>query len=149
MPGPFAAELAGRWSDAAAAWQRLGCPYEQALALAEGDEDAQRAALGILEALGALPAAAIVRARLTRRGVRDLPRGPRRSTRANPAGLTNRQMDVLALLGDGLSNREIGERLYLSTRTVDHHVSAILRKLGAGNRARAALLARELVRAPA
>jgi DNA-binding CsgD family transcriptional regulator len=146
LPDPFASELAGRWREAAQAWERLGCPYEQALALSEGDEEAQRAALQILEGLGAAPAAAIVRRQLQQRGVRGLARGPRRSTRANPSGLTNRQMEVLELLAEGLSNREIGERLFLSTRTVDHHVSALLQKLGAGSRARAAALARDMVR---
>jgi DNA-binding CsgD family transcriptional regulator/tetratricopeptide (TPR) repeat protein len=150
-PGPFAAELAGRWREAANAWHRLGCPYERALALAEGDEAAQRAALAILDELGARPAAAMVRNRLLRSGARGVPvvrRGPSRSTRANPAGLTNRQMDVLALLAEGHSNREIGRRLFLSTRTVDHHVSALLRKLNAGSRARAARLARDMALDP-
>lgn len=148
VPGPFAAELAGRWREAAHAWQALGCPYERALALAEGGEDAQRAALEILGGLGARPAAAIVRERLRRHGVRGLPRGPRPGTRANPAGLTDRQLDVLALLGEALSNREIAERLSVSTRTVDHHVSAILRKLGTDSRARAAIVARDIARSP-
>jgi DNA-binding CsgD family transcriptional regulator/tetratricopeptide (TPR) repeat protein len=150
-PGPFAAELAGRWREAADAWHQLGCPYERALALAEGDEAAQRASLAILDELGARPAAALVRSRLLRSGARGVPcvrRGPSRSTRANPAGLTNRQMDVLALLAAGHSNREIGRRLFLSTRTVDHHVSALLRKLNAGTRARAALLARDMALVP-
>ena len=88
----------------------------------------------------------MVRSQLLRRGARGLARGPRRSTRANPAGLTNRQMEVLELLAEGLSNREIGRRLFLSTRTVDHHVSALLQKLGAGSRARAAALARDMTR---
>ena len=145
LPDPFASELAGHWREAAEAWERIGCPYEQALALSEGDEEAQRAALQILEGLGAAPAATIVRRQLQSRGVRGLARGPRRSTRANPAGLTNRQMEVLELLAEGLSNREIGKRLFLSTRTVDHHVSALLQKLGAGSRARAAALARDMI----
>jgi DNA-binding CsgD family transcriptional regulator len=146
LSDPFASELAGRWREAADAWERVGCPYERALALREGDEEAQRVALEILEGLGAAPAAAIVRRELQTRGVRGLARGPRRSTRENPAGLTNRQMEVLELLAEGLSNREIGQRLFLSTRTVDHHVSALLQKLGAGSRARAAALARDFVR---
>ena len=148
LPAPFAAELSGRWRDAAAEWRRLGCPCERALALAEGDEAAQREALAILDELGARPAAALVRSRLRREGARGLPRGPRRSTRSNPANLTNRQMDVLALLAQGLSNREIGRRLFLSTRTVDHHVSALLRKLNAGSRARAARMAQEIMLDP-
>jgi DNA-binding CsgD family transcriptional regulator len=147
LPEPFDSELAGRWRDAAHEWERLGCPFERALALSEGDDDAQRAALEILDDVGAAPAAALLRGRMVRRGIRGLPRGPRRSTRANPAGLTNREMDVLSLLGDGLTNGEIGRRLFLSTRTVDHHVSALLRKLGASSRARAAIIARDIVQA--
>lgn len=146
LPRPFLMELEGRWREAADAWERMGCPYEQALALSEGDEEAQRAALRILEGLGAAPSAAVVRSRLLKRGVRGLARGPRPSTRANPGRLTNRQVEVLELLAEGLSNREIGRRLFLSTRTVDHHVSALLHKLGAGSRARAAALARDMTR---
>ncbi|HEX6309759.1 MAG TPA: AAA family ATPase [Longimicrobiales bacterium] len=145
-PGPFAAELTGRWHEAADAWQQRGCPYEQALALAEGDESARRQALALLDEMGAKPAAARVRSELMRAGARGLPRGPRPSTRANPANLTNRQMDVLTLLAEGLSNREIGTRLFISTRTVDHHVAALLRKLNVDSRTGAARVARELAR---
>lgn len=144
LPAPFAASLEGRWQEAADAFERLGCPYERALALVNGDEPAQRLALNLLDEMGARPAAARLRARLVRQGVRGLPRGPRRSTRANPARLTRRQMDVLSLLAGGYSNREIGRRLFLSTRTVDHHVSALLRKLNAESRTAAARIAREM-----
>ncbi len=144
LPDPFPAQLAGEWREAANVWARKGCPYEQALALAEGDEPAQREALVILDSLGAKPAAALVRGRLVRSGVRGLPRGPRTSTRANPANLTNRQLDVLALLAKGLSNKEIGRRLFLSTRTVEHHVVALLRKLETDSRAGAARIAGEM-----
>lgn len=143
-PGPFAFEFADNWRDAADAWAQLGCPYERALVLAEGDEAAQLEAIRTLDELGARPAAALVRKRLVQRGVRGVPRGPRTSTRTNPANLTNRQLDVLALLAQGLSNREIGQRLFLSTRTVDHHVSALLTKLNAPSRAAAARIAREM-----
>ena len=144
LPAPFADELAGRWREAADAWEKLDCPYERALALADGDESAQREALAILDELGARPAGALLRRRFAQSGVRGLPRGPRTSTRANPSRLTNRQIDVLALLAQGLSNREIGRRLFLSTRTVDHHVSALLQKLNATSRADAARIAREM-----
>ena len=119
---------------AAARWAALGCPYEAALALADtGDEAAQREAFDELQRLGAAAAAA----RLRRTGVRGLPRGPRRTTRANPSNLTTREIEVLQLLTEGLRNSEIAERLVLSERTVHHHVSAILRKLEAGSRTEA------------
>ncbi|HET7047419.1 MAG TPA: AAA family ATPase [Solirubrobacteraceae bacterium] len=136
--GPHALEVAGKWPQAAARWQQLGCPYEAALALAETDDrGAQRTALGALQELGAKPAEAIVARRLRDRGVRDLPRGPRARTRSNPAGLTARELEVLALLTEGLRNADIAARLVVSAKTVDHHVSAILRKLGVRTRSEA------------
>jgi DNA-binding CsgD family transcriptional regulator len=136
--GPHALEVAGEWAQAAARWEQLGCPYEAALALAETDDRrAQRTAVGALQALGAKPAEAIVARRLRDRGVRDLPRGPRARTRSNPAGLTTRELEVLALLAEGLRNADIAERLVVSAKTVDHHVSAILRKLGVRTRSEA------------
>jgi DNA-binding NarL/FixJ family response regulator len=101
-------------------------------------------ALRILDELGAVPAAALVRSALRKLGVQGVPRGPRRRTRANPAGLTPRQVDVLGLLVEDLTNAEIAERLFVSPKTVDHHVSAILTKLEAGNRQEAAALARTM-----
>ncbi|MCA1712124.1 MAG: helix-turn-helix transcriptional regulator [Actinobacteria bacterium] len=63
-----------------------------------------------------------------------MPRGPRSATRDDPFGLTARQREVLQLLTDGMTNAEIGGRLFLSERTVDHHVSAVLAKLGVETR---------------
>jgi len=96
-----------------------------------------------LEALGASAAAARARLDLQRRGLRGVARGPRQSTRENAAGLTRREMQVLALLAEGCSNGEIAERLFVSPKTVDHHVSAILAKLDAGSRGAAAAIARQ------
>ena len=140
---PFAFHLAGDWRAAAVTWERLGCPYEQARALADGDQDAQIAALAIFDQLGATPAAADLRQRLRAAGRQHIPRGPRSTTRDNPFGLTARQMDVLTLMADGLTNNRIAGRLYLSPKTVEHHVTAILAKLGAHSREAAADIARQ------
>ncbi|TQM89873.1 helix-turn-helix transcriptional regulator [Roseinatronobacter monicus] len=140
---PYASELHGDWRAAADAWDALHCPYEQARALADGDEAAQRRALAMFDELGAGPAAAAVRRRLRRAGVRSLPRGPRLETRADPHGLTARQQEVFRLVADGLTNSEIARRLGLSVKTVDHHVSALLAKLSVGRRREAVALMRQ------
>ena len=142
---PFALHLTGDPAQAAARWTELGCPYEAALALADSaDENDMRRALEGLRRLGAGPAADEVARRLRARGAGGIARGPRASTRGNAAGLTARELEVLALLSDGLRNAEIAARLVLSQRTVDHHVSAILRKLDAHSRGEAVAAARRL-----
>jgi DNA-binding NarL/FixJ family response regulator len=122
----------------------MGCPYEAALALADADEEEPlRQALEELQRLGARPAADAVARRLRELGVRRLPRRPRRATAANPAGLTARELEVLGLLGGDLRNADIAARLHIAEKTVDHHVSAILAKLGVGSRREAARFAAE------
>jgi DNA-binding CsgD family transcriptional regulator len=140
---PWALELAGRHAAAVAAWDRLGRPYEAAIALGMGGRRIEDAHARLRE-LGAHAPAAIFARRLRQRGVRGIARGPRPSTRDNPANLTARELEVLALLGDGLMNAQIALRLHLSVRTVDHHVSSILRKLEVPNRAQAGIEANRL-----
>jgi DNA-binding CsgD family transcriptional regulator/tetratricopeptide (TPR) repeat protein len=142
---PYALQAAGRWQEAAAAWEAAGCPYEHAAALAESPEpDDLLTALGILDELGATPLATLVRGRLRALGTTRIPRGPRGETRVNPAGLTARQVEVLRLLGQGCTNAEIASQLVVSVRTVDSHVAAVLAKLGAASRREAAARAAEL-----
>jgi len=145
---PHALELAGDWRAAAAEWNRLGCPYEQGLAMLAGDEAALRGALRIFDALGAAPAATIVRQRLHALGARDVQRGPQPRTRTDPHGLTRREREILDLLVQRLSNRAIARKLHRSERTVEHHVSALLGKLGAGSRAEVIGLAQRSAPAP-
>lgn len=142
---PYVLAATGDWRAAAAAWERLGCPYERARALADGDELGMLTALEVATALGAEPLAHRLRSRLRAHGVRRVPRGPRPATRTNPAGLTDRQLDVLALLREGLTDAEIADRLVLSVKTVNHHVGAVLEKLGVDNRRDAARVAGTVV----
>jgi DNA-binding CsgD family transcriptional regulator len=139
IAAPFAHQITGDWAAAAAAWDELGCPYEAARARAEGnDEEALRLALAAFARLEARPAIGHARRRLRELGVRAIPRGPRPSTRANPARLTRREAEIAALIVEGRSNPDIAARLFLSPRTVENHVAAILAKLGVANRSEAA-----------
>ncbi|HEV7961331.1 MAG TPA: AAA family ATPase [Actinoplanes sp.] len=139
---PYRKAIEGDWQGAAALWAVRGCPYHRAEALAGGDAAAVAEALRIMDGLGAAGSARHLRAQLRERGLK-VPRGPRPSTAADPTGLTARQRDVLALLAEGLSNAEIAARLSLSAKTVDHHVSAVLGKLGVASRGQAAAAARK------
>lgn len=132
---PFAASLRGDGREAARLWSAIGCPYEAAWALADvDDEPSLRESLEPLIRLGARPLAARIRRRLHDLGARNVPTGPRASTSTSPAGLTRRESEILELLGEGLTDREIAERLVVSPRTVSHHVSSILAKLGVRRR---------------
>ena len=141
---PYQMMIRGDWAAAAAEWAARGASYLRIDALAAGDEAAGAEALRLLDGLGATRAASHVRAELRKRGFSHLPRGPRRATTANVAGLTPRQAEVLSLVEQGLSNAEIAARLTLSPKTVDHHVSALLDKLGVASRGQAAAVAHRL-----
>jgi DNA-binding CsgD family transcriptional regulator/tetratricopeptide (TPR) repeat protein len=142
-PEPWASGLRGDWEAAAAGWEAAGDPYEQALELAEsGEREPTLEAVRILDGLGAV-AAEIARDRLRAMGT-PVPRRPQAGTRANPAGLTGRQLAVLELVSEGMTNAEIADRLVVSVRTVDHHVAAVLGKLGVRSRREAAAAAHEM-----
>lgn len=133
---PFALEITGAGIEAARQWRERGYPLEEARALAStGDRDQLLAAAAITERLGAKPDTARIARALREFGV-AIPRGPRAVTRSNPAKLTARELELVPLLAAGWSNRRIAESLYLSPRTVGHHVSAILRKLEINSRSR-------------
>jgi DNA-binding CsgD family transcriptional regulator/tetratricopeptide (TPR) repeat protein len=132
---PYAWLRCGEWRRAATVWQEAGMPYEHALALsASASQDDLLAALSILDGIRAEPLARTVRSALRDLGAARIPRGPATSTRDNPAGLTERQAQVLRLLGEGLTNAEIAASLVVYVRTVDTHVTAILTKLGVPSR---------------
>ena len=157
LPPPCQLELDGDLAAAAQAWGQLGCGYQQALVLmlgnvgdqagdqaddqAGGDAAHLLQALALLDALGAEPAARLARRRLRALGVRDVPRGRNAATRVDPLGLTGREREVLDLLSQQLSNREIAARLHRSERTVENHVAALIGKLGATSRHDAVLRA--------
>jgi DNA-binding CsgD family transcriptional regulator len=134
---PFALELAGDWAGAATAWEQLGCPYDAGLARLGGDVPVLIKALTTFEILGARPAAAMARLRLRAQGASVGTRGPRTGTRANPYGLTARQLEILQLLREGLTGLHVATRLQISPKTTDNHISAILAKLNVRSRAEA------------
>jgi DNA-binding CsgD family transcriptional regulator/tetratricopeptide (TPR) repeat protein len=145
---PYTLLISGEYATAATAWRALGCPYDEACALALSDDpDLVHRAIATFERLEAKPGLTSAIHRLRTLGVRDLPmlrRGPRASTRANAAGLTQREVEVLTLVAAGLRNAEIAERLYLTPKTVSHHLSAIYAKLGVETRIEAAHAASQL-----
>jgi DNA-binding NarL/FixJ family response regulator len=132
---PFASQLAGDGARAAMLWDRLGCPYQAALALLDTKQEAHlRESLTRLVDLGADATARLVRRTMRDLGIRSISAGARTATQAHPRGLTAREQEILQLLAHGHSNEEISARLFISVRTVEHHVSAILGKLGASTR---------------
>jgi DNA-binding CsgD family transcriptional regulator/tetratricopeptide (TPR) repeat protein len=144
LSAPHAAMLRRDWRAAADAFGAAGWSYDRALMLSLlDDEEALAEALEVARDLGAEPLTRRVLERMRELGLR-IPQGPREATRANPAGLTARQLEVLELLTEGLTNAEIAERLVVSQRTAEHHVAAVLMKLGASSRREAVRRATEL-----
>jgi DNA-binding CsgD family transcriptional regulator/tetratricopeptide (TPR) repeat protein len=144
LSAPHAAMLRRDWQAAADAFGDVGWAYDRALMLSLlDDEDSLTEAIEVARGLGAEPLTRRVAARMRDLGLR-VPHGPRVATRANPAGLTTRQLEVVALLVEGLTNTEIADRLVVSPRTVEHHVAAVLAKLGAPTRREVARRAAEL-----
>ena len=145
LAGPYRLQVAGESAEAAREWSSLGCPYEAALALYDsGEEAALRQALTMFHDLGAAVAAQLTRHQMRALGIRSIPAGPRTATRADPAGLTRREREVLELICAGHTNAEIGAKLFISPKTVEHHVSAVLAKLGTPTREAAATHAARL-----
>ncbi|MBP1683369.1 MAG: transcriptional regulator, LuxR family, partial [Ignavibacteriaceae bacterium] len=135
---PYLLQIQGKWKEASELWKELQCPYEQALALSEGDEASMKKAIEIFEKLGASATVQFIKQRMRESGIKSIPKGPRQSTKENPSGLTQRELEVLKLVSHGLSNSDIARELFISPKTVDHHISAVFSKLNIHSRIEAA-----------
>jgi DNA-binding CsgD family transcriptional regulator len=132
---PYRLAEDGRIEEAARAWHVLGDPFSEAMAWTDSVVPEHRVqGIRSLDSIGAVGTADRLRVVLRQEGSVIVPQRPRESTRANPAGLTNRQLEVARLVARGLSNSEIATQLFISPKTADHHVSAILTKLAVPNR---------------
>ncbi len=130
--------------NAAAFWERAGSPYQQALILFETNDENKREAIAIVQRLGATAVYERMKFEMRRSGIKNIPRGIRKTTQSNPEFLTDRELEVLRLLQEGLHNKEIAARLFISAKTVDHHISAILYKLEVNSRTKAVHAAEKL-----
>ena len=137
IPVSFDGYKPGNYKTAIQYWKKTGCPYEQALLLYEGSETDKRESLDILQKLGTGAVYEKLKQEMRISGIKKIPRGMRASTRANPAQLTLRELEILPLLKEGLQNKEIAARLYISPKTVDHHISSLFLKLDVNTRAKA------------
>jgi len=122
---------------AAILWRKTGCPYNEALALFAGNDEDKRKAFTIVQGLGAGAILQKMKLQMRSSGIKSIPRGLRKSTQSNPALLTDRELDILLLLKEGLQNKEIAGKLFISSKTVDHHISSILFKLDVNSRVKA------------
>lgn len=134
--------------NAALFWEKTGCPYYQALTLFEGNVDDKKKAIRIVHDLGANAVYEKMKLEMRLSGIKSIPRGLRKSTQSNTALLTLRELDVLQLLKEGMQNKEIANRLFISAKTVDHHISSILFKLDVNSRAKAVneAVSREIIK---
>lgn len=137
ISGPAGREWAGAVDEAAEAWEHKSFPVHAAVTRAMVPGADLNAVFSDLSSLGAEGVLRGLRRELKRRGVRPIPRGTRPATRVNPAGLTDRQLEVLELMASGFSNSAISEELFISEKTAGHHVSAVLSKLNASSRLQA------------
>ena len=127
-------EMDGEALLAARQWEALGAPFEQALCLMRCGDEGLKQAIELFAQQGAHPALELARAQARKQGVRGIKRGPYAAARDNSLGLTGHELQIYQLIGGGLSNEEIASKLNRSVRTIEHHVSSVLSKLGAKNR---------------
>jgi DNA-binding CsgD family transcriptional regulator len=133
---PFLLQIQGDWYGAAEMWKNVGCPYERAMALTDGEETAQRLALELFTQLGARPAVQLLQQKL-----RPLPQ--REHDKSRFGGLTAREREVAAWIAQGKSNREIAEAMTVGVKTIETYVTRILNKLGFDSRVQIATWAVE------
>ncbi|MCF0042146.1 helix-turn-helix transcriptional regulator [Dyadobacter fanqingshengii] len=118
-------------------WQAAGCPYEEAITLFDGDEKDKSNAIKLVQKMGATATYQKLKSVMLASGIRRIPRGMRQTTSSNVANLTLRELTVLQLLKEGMQNKEIASKLFISSKTVDHHISALLVKLNVNSRVKA------------